>query len=1447
MLRLTVAALLLLLVAAGVGVTVLRSAWGQDRVRALLVTQANRFLTGTLAIDRIEGTLIGGVTLHGVRLIQDGVAVVSINTARVDYGIRELYEGGTTIRRLRLNRLHLIVDRGDDGRWNLGRLVRPRPPREPDGRPPRVIAFPDVELIGSTVEFRDPLLLGAAHVPTRIEDLDAKLAVEWQGPAWRVDVTRATWWGHAPELKMLQLAGSIGTDDRGWAFDRLQVETPASRFTVTGTTRRQPTSSLALTVSADRFSFQEWGGVLTGLRNIAVESTFSASLDGPLNRLATTLDLKSTGGAVRGRFVLDSTVPGWHGAGVAEVTRLDVSRWFNRPDRPSDITGRLDFDLDLGLGRRFPRGSYTFTGPHAAYVGYAADSVRARGTLTATEALISQATMTAYGADVRVASGAIGIDAPYHYRFDGRAAGVDLRRLPPGVPLPHVESTLVLDYRVRGQFVPGTLVGDAVFGVSDFLGATIGEGAVGSIDTTTTPVEYAGDGEVHGISLDRFGAGLDVAWMRQPRYAGTVNGRFRVRGHGSEAATMMLDGGGRLTQASLFGGELRDADVAVRVEDGRLSGTYDGRFVEIDPARALDDPRWQASLTGDGRLRFGVADLLVRDVTLADYTIDAEVALAASTVRGVAVERATMSAHLAEQSLRISTLALTGPRLEVNGRGTIELDGTRQSAFDVDLVRGDLVLLAERTGGSVAGQLSTAGRLTGPIDRPRLTGNGRITRLTAAGMEVLTGGFAYDVTMPPDQPADAVGRVSGAVGPLTLGGQAVNEISFAATYDRGAASLDLRGTRAGGLNGSLVSVFTVDPARRRIDVSRLGLQVQDVIWRLADGAAPQVGWDDAGVTIADLAITDTDTQQQQLLVQGDWRPSAGGQLRVRASRLLLDTVSGLVSQPPRFGGRLDADAIIRPADAKGQPVVTGTFSIRDGRIRRLGYDRLAATVGYDQGVLTLDARLDQAPGVWLTAIGQVPLALFIDGQPDVPMRVAVASSPIDLGLVEGLTDTVRDVTGRLQVNVTAIGSAADPHFEGNVALDDGAFVVRATGARYRNARLDVALARDVVAVRSLHVEDERGRPVDVTGSLGTHELRVGDLAVTARARQFTVMRNEFGTTQVDADLDLRGQFESPRLTGTLSVTGGELNVSEIIDRVLLRPYATTASAELNDNTIPIDPLVALNPWERMGLDLAVRTPGTLRMVGDNVQVSVGTPLGLGNVNMRAFGEVYLYKDPGQPLFVTGSLDSLVGSYSFQGRRFDLDPGSSILFRGDLTPELYVTVQRTISGVDTRVSIVGPLTEPELRLASTPPMDDSNILSLIVFNTTINELSGAQQQELAVRAGTLAAGFLATPLVTALERSLGLDILEIELQPGGPVASTTPSPRVTVGDEIAPGLVARFSRQFGSQEYSEASLEYFLSRLFRVRATFSDAGTMLARSPFRRVERAGIDLLLFFSF
>ena len=199
------------------------------------------------------------------------------------------------------------------------------------------------------------------------------------------------------------------------------------------------------------------------------------------------------------------------------------------------------------------------------------------------------------------------------------------------------------------------------------------------------------------------------------------------------------------------------------------------------------------------------------------------------------------------------------------------------------------------------------------------------------------------------------------------------------------------------------------------------------------------------------------------------------------------------------------------------------------------------------------------------------------------------------------------------------------------------------------------------------------------------------------------------------------------------------------------------------------------------------------MIGDNVQVSQGTPLGLGSFNLRATGDLYLYKEPGAAALRhrLARLDLRHRTRSRGGGSI-VDPTSSINFRGDFNPEIFITViARDFRRRDARDDRRHP-NEPELRLASTPPLEPSDILSLIVFNTSTNRALGVAAAGAGGPRRNAGRWFVATPIVPALERSLGLETLEIE----PPHRRTAGRRRVTIGNEIVPGLVARFSRQFG---------------------------------------------------
>ena len=119
------------------------------------------------------------------------------------------------------------------------------------------------------------------------------------------------------------------------------------------------------------------------------------------------------------------------------------------------------------------------------------------------------------------------------------------------------------------------------------------------------------------------------------------------------------------------------------------------------------------------------------------------------------------------------------------------------------------------------------------------------------------------------------------------------------------------------------------------------------------------------------------------------------------------------------------------------------------------------------------------------------------------------------------------------MDLRVVGTNRDPHFTGAIELADAAFLATASGARYQNGQVVLLLAADRVIVQQFHVEDRDGAPLDMTGSLGTRELTVGDLAIDAVARKFTLLSNEFGTMETDANLSFRGESSSPlELPGT---------------------------------------------------------------------------------------------------------------------------------------------------------------------------------------------------------------------------------------------------------------------------------------------------------------------------
>jgi translocation and assembly module TamB len=165
-------------------------------------------------------------------------------------------------------------------------------------------------------------------------------------------------------------------------------------------------------------------------------------------------------------------------------------------------------------------------------------------------------------------------------------------------------------------------------------------------------------------------------------------------------------------------------------------------------------------------------------------------------------------------------------------------------------------------------------------------------------------------------------------------------------------------------------------------------------------------------------------------------------------------------------------------------------------------------------------------------------------------------------------------------------------------------------------------------------------------------------------------------------------------------------------------------------------------------------------------------------------------------------------------------------------------------VTAKVHITGTVKAPELQLSSEPPLEESDILALIIFNRPINELGTGERASLAATAGGIATGFLAQPLGESIGRALDLDLFEITTTTeGGDLGAG-----LTVGQQIGDRVFFKLRQTFGERTTSEFMVEYQLTDFLRLQATGAPETTGSAnRIGQHRIEKAGVDMIFFFSY
>ena len=287
-------------------------------------------------------------------------------------------------------------------------------------------------------------------------------------------------------------------------------------------------------------------------------------------------------------------------------------------------------------------------------------------------------------------------------------------------------------------------------------------------------------------------------------------------------------------------------------------------------------------------------------------------------------------------------------------------------------------------------------------------------------------------------------------------------------------------------------------------------------------------------------------------------------------------------------------------------------------------------------------------------------------------------------------------------------------------------------------------------------------------------------------------------TSVTGDIAIRSDGDGGSISGRVQVTQGRFTLGAMNAAAQIPQLNVRERGPRDDEPVVVK---RLSPWT---LDLDVVRPSRLTVTGLGMN-------SLWSVELHVGGTV---TDPA----MRGEAHLVRGSYDFAGRRFDLTRGT-IVFDGSspINPQLDIAAEARIPGINATIHVTGSSEHPEISFTSTPAMPQDELLSRILFGTSITNLSAPEALQLASAVAALNDPRGGLDPINALRRGIGLDRLRIL------PADVTQG----IGTQIAAGkyLGRRVYVELvtDGRGYSATTVEYQITRWLSLLGTVSTIG------------------------
>ncbi|NYD90229.1 translocation/assembly module TamB domain-containing protein [Sphingomonas melonis] len=713
----------------------------------------------------------------------------------------------------------------------------------------------------------------------------------------------------------------------------------------------------------------------------------------------------------------------------------------------------------------------------------------------------------------------------------------------------------------------------------------------------------------------------------------------------------------------------------------------------------------------------------------------------------------------------------------------------------------------------------------------------------------------------------ATGRLAmghgGFTGRLAVtGGGLAGELLFrpVGTVQRIETHLDATNARLGAATlrrGHVDAALLLDPAGTALDLTTTGAGVRQgrlSLARFAANAKLRGGVGEVRASIAGSRGRAFDIQTVTQVAPDRFSIAAQGTLDRRPLRLLspaeitrdgdgwrlAPTRLSFAGGEAQVGGRFSDAAIAVDASLTRMPLA----------ILDIGYPRLGLS-GTASGTVSYATGADAAPTgkANLTVRGLSRAGLVLSSRP-IDLGLAGVLSADRLGVRAVMASGGRTI-GRAQALLRPLGSgdlasriAAAPLFAQVRYQGPADTVWRLTGLELFDlsgpvaigadisGRIDAPVIRGVLQANGARIESANTGTVltnvQATGRFGGSRLQIDRFAADAgKGGRVTGSGGFDFAAPRGIGLDLKLQADhavminrddiGATVTGPLTFTsdgaGGTIAGDVVLNRSRYRLGQASAASAL-----PRLNVREINLPEGSEEDEAPPTPWTLAIKARAPDKVIVSGLGLSS---EWSADLAIAGQPGNPA-ISGQANMIRGDYEFAGRKFELSRGV-IRFAGEVpaNPVLDIEANADTTGLNATIRVTGTALKPEIGFTSTPALPEDELLSRLLFGTSITKLSAPEALQLAAAVAALQSGGNGLNPINAVRRAAGLDRLRI--LPADP--QTGQGTSIAAGKYVTRRLYAEIVTD--GQGYSATQVEFQVTRWLSLLSSISTLGRQSA--------------------